>query len=493
MKARKEVKEILEKYRAIWALNHASQLMRWDLETYMPQEGAAARGASLSELSILMQKFTLELQPYVNSANKLKDLTDEEKGLLRVIGRRIDYYSKVPSELISQIQKATTEARVVWRNARAKSDFSLFKPHLERLLELKKEEGEKLADGKDAYDALLDQSEEGLSSSIMDSIFSTLIPSLKQLVSKVAASKYFPGKHELEDVKYDVNAMAALNSDILSLLKMPASRFRMDVSTHPFTISFDVNDVRITTRYEGKDFKSSMYSTIHESGHAIYELQVSQELSYTPLARGVSSGFHESQSRFWENVIGRSSGFIELIQPYIKKHLSFTSKYDSESLFRYVNTVRPSLIRVDADELTYNFHIALRYHVEKKLFKDEAKVSEVPELWNDTIEEYLGIRPKNDAEGCLQDIHWSHGGFASFPNYTVGNVIAGMCYQRISNEIDMSDIIAKGKLQNIKDWLRDNIHQYGAVYSPQELQKKVFGKLYDPKPLLQYLSSKFSA
>jgi carboxypeptidase Taq len=493
MKARKEVRSILEKYRTIWALNHATQLMEWDLETYMPQEGAVARGASLSELSILMQKLTLELEPEVKAASKLKQLDDEERGLLRVINRRIEYYSKVPSELISQIQKATTEARVVWRNARAKSDFALFKPHLERLLELKKEEGEKLADGKDPYDALLDKSEEGLSSSIMDGIFKTLIPSLKQLVSKVTASNYFPSRHELEEVKYDVNAMAALNSDILSLLKMPASRFRMDVSTHPFTISFDVNDVRITTRYEGKDFKSSMYSTIHESGHAIYELQVSQELAYTPLARGVSSGFHESQSRFWENIIGRSKDFIELLEPYIKKHLSFTSKYDSEALFRYVNTVRPSLIRVDADELTYNFHIALRYHVEKKLFKDEAKVSEVPQLWNDTIEEYLGIRPKKDAEGCLQDIHWSDGGFALFPNYTVGNVIAGMCYQRIKKEIDLRDTVAKGKLEDIRDWLRNNIHQYGAVYTPQELQKKAFGKLYDPEPLLQYLRSKFSA
>lgn len=493
MKASKEVRSILEKYRAIWALNHASQLMRWDLETCMPQQGAVARGASLSVVSILMQKFTLELQPYVEAASKNKELNDEEKGLLRVINRRIDYYSKVPSELISQIQKATTEARVVWRNARAKSDFSLFKPHLERLLELKKDEGEKLADGKDAYDALLDQSEEGLSSSIMDSIFSTLIPSLKQLVSKVTASNYFPSRHELEDVKYDVNAMADLNSDILSLLEMPPSRFRMDVSTHPFTISFDVNDVRITTRYEGKDFKSSMYSTIHESGHAIYELQVSHELAYTPLARGVSSGFHESQSRFWENVIGRSRDFIELVEPYIKKHLSFTSKYDSEELFKYVNTVKPSLIRVDADELTYNFHIALRYQVEKKLFKDEAKVSEVPQLWNDTIEEYLGIRPKNDAEGCLQDIHWSHGGFASFPNYTVGNVIAGMCYERMKNEINIRDTISKGNLRDIKEWLKKNIHMYGAVYSPQELQKKAFGRLYDTGPLLQYLRSKFSA
>ncbi|MEM0118152.1 MAG: carboxypeptidase M32 [Conexivisphaerales archaeon] len=491
MKARKEIQQLVERYRTVWALNHASQVMRWDLETYMPPEGTAARGASLSEVSLLMQRFTLELAPDVEKAERMKELTDHERGFLRLLRRRIDYYTKVPPELVSKIQKATTEARVVWREARAKSDFALFKPHLERLLELKKEEGEKLAEGEDPYDALLDQSEEGLSSSIMDSIFSKLIPSLKQLLSKVTSASYFPSRHELEEVKYDVSAMAQLNSDLLSLLQMPSSRFRMDISTHPFTINFDVNDVRITTRYEGKDFKSSMYSTIHESGHAIYELQVSSELAFTPLARGASSGFHESQSRFWENVVGRSREFVKLVEPYVKKHLSFTSKYDKESLFKYFNTVKPSKIRVDADELTYNFHIALRYNVEKKLFKGEASVSDVPELWNDTLQEYLGIKPRNDAEGCLQDIHWSHGGFASFPNYTVGNVIAGMCYQRMKKEIDLKKQVEDGNINEIKEWLRKNIHQHGSTYSPKELQQKVFGKQYDAEPLLEYLREKF--
>ncbi len=489
---RKETRDLLEKYKTVWALNHASQVMRWDLETYMPLEGVSARGTSLSEVSLLAQKFTLELRPEIDALARAKDLTDQERGMVRVLSRRLDYYSKVPSDLISRIQKATTEARVAWRQARSKSDFNFFKPHLENLLELKKEEGARLAEGGDAYDALLDQSEEGLTSSIIDQIFSKLIPSLKQLLAKVSSDSIFTGKHELEEAKYDISAMAKLNSDILSVLDMPQNRFRMDISAHPFTTGFDIDDVRITTRYEGIDFKASMYSTIHESGHAIYELQISKELALTPLARGASSGFHESQSRFWENVVGRSKEFIQLIEPYIKRHLAFTSKHDTDSLYRYVNVVRPSKIRVDADELTYNFHIALRYKIERQLFEGKAEVSEVPQLWDDTLEEYLGIRPNNDAEGCLQDIHWSHGGFASFPNYTVGNVIAGMCHERISKELEFRELIQQKKIKEIKEWLGRNIHQYGSTYSPKELQQKVFGKLYDPTPLLEYLRFKFT-
>lgn len=491
MNVREEIKEILKEYRKIWAINYSSQVLRWDLETYMPQEGSEARAESLSELSLLLQRYTLELSPLVEKAERLKEMNDLERGIIRVLKRRLTYYSKVPPELISEIQKATTEARMVWRNAKAKSDFNIFRPSLERVLDLKKKEGEKLADGSDHYDALLDQNEEGLSRNIIDRIFSRLVPSLKRILKKAEKTELY-GRHKLEWVKYDISRMRSLNEQVLRILQMPLTRFRMDVSAHPFTISFANRDVRITTRYEESNFKASIYATIHESGHALYELQVSDELSYTPLSRGVSSGMHESQSRFWENFVGRSGEFVSLLTPLIHEYLPFTKQYDQKQIYSYINSVFPSLVRVDADELTYNFHIALRYEIEKKLFQDKATVKEIPQLWADTMEDMLGVRPRNDSEGSLQDIHWSSGGFASFPNYTVGNVVAGMCWEAISKELQLGKVLSKGDVIPIKDWLKSKIHIYGSTYSPDELQRRAFGRSYDPEPLINYLAKKFS-
>jgi carboxypeptidase Taq len=272
---------------------------------------------------------------------------------------------------------------------------------------------------------------------------------------------------------------------------MPEKTFRMDVSTHPFTSGIAVEDVRITTRYEGVNFKDTMYSVIHECGHALYELQTDPALEYTPLSRATSLGVHESQSRFWENVIGRSREFTTLVYPILKKHLPFVGGYSEEDVYRYFNMVKPSLIRVDADELTYNFHIVLRYEVEKKLIGGDLPVSEVPAYWNEKMEEFVGVRPKDDAEGVLQDIHWSGGGIGYFPTYSLGNVIGGMIFNRIQKDINLSDVIKRADLAPIKAWLKDHIHKYGGTYSPKDLQRKLFNEAYNPQYLVTYLEQKF--
>jgi len=295
----------------------------------------------------------------------------------------------------------------------------------------------------------------------------------------------------LESATYEEAPMRRVNEEVLKILNMPERTFRMDVSTHPFTAGMATEDVRITTRYEGKSFKDSMYSVIHECGHAIYELQVNPDLDYTPLGRGSSLGVHESQSRFWENFVGRSREFTKLVYPTLKKNLSFTSSYSEEDTYKYFNTVKPSLIRVEADELTYNFHIVLRYEIEKKLIGGEVKVSEAPALWNNMMEEFVGVRPENDGVGILQDVHWSGGMFGYFPTYSLGNVIGGMIYDRIQKDIDIKKTVGAGDLGRIKAWLREHIHKLGATYSPKDLQQRELGETYNPEHLVKYLEQKY--
>jgi carboxypeptidase Taq len=485
------VSDILGKYKQVWALNHSMAVMGWDTETHMPEAGSRPRGIATGQLAMLAQKAMVDLNGLVRKAEKAKDLDDTEKGVVRVMRRNLDYFLKVPPELVDEIQRVTTEATVVWRTARKKSNFKLFQPHLDKIIQLQRKVAEKLGYKRHPYNALLNQYEEGFTVRDADAVYSKLIPASKRILAKVVSAGVYPSKHKLESIKYETIAMEKVNEGVLEMLKMPKERFRMDVSTHPFTVGIAHDDVRITTRYEGVNFKSTLYSTIHESGHALYDLGIDDKLAYTPTGDGASYGIHESQSRFWENVVGRSREFASLIRPLLKKNLPFMSGYDDESLYYYFNTVRKSFIRVEADELTYNFHTALRYEVEKKAIAGEVKTAELPELWNDTFEEYLGMRPKNDAQGVLQDVHWSGGAFGYFATYTLGNVVLGMIWHKMKDGAMVSNAVGEADLMELRDWLRGKIHQYGSTYAPKELQMRVFGEAYNPERLLRYLNVKF--
>lgn len=487
------VEQILESYKPIWALDHASSLLGWDVETYMPLQGSRSRGFAQAQLALIKQERVTSLDGMIERATKEGGLSDYEKGILRVIKRDLNYFKKVPPKLIEDLQRTSTEATVVWRDARKKSDYATFQSYLEKIIELKKQEADKLGYVGHPYNALLDMYEEELTINDVDRVFSALVPGLKNVLSKIIADKTYVSSHPLEAVEYEQQAMTRVNQETMRLLKMPEKTFRMDISTHPFTSSMSLEDVRVTTRYEGKSFRDSLYSTIHECGHAIYDLQIDPSLEYTPLSRAASLGIHESQSRFWENFVGRSREFTKLVYPILKKYLPFVSGYSEEEIYKYFNVVRPSLIRVEADEVTYNFHIVVRYEMEKALIGGKVSVSEIPSLWNDKMEEFLGVRPKNDAEGVLQDVHWSGGGMGYFPTYTLGNIIGGMIYNKIRKDLDIAKTVQRGELGLIKNWLREQIHKLGATYSPKELQTKIFGETYNPEHLLEYLEHKYLA
>ncbi len=488
------VKEIIEKYRVVWALNHAMSLMGWDSETYMPRAGVQERALARAELSVLAQKLLLrdELVSLVERAKGIEGLNDYEAGLVRVLDREISIMKKLPPEHVYEFSRVTQEAFEAWRKAREKDDFEIFKPYLEKIVELARKTAEYLGYEEHPYNALLDLYEEGLRIRDMDAVYNAIIPWSRKVLDKVLEEGYFPQSHELEKVKYERRAMEKVNKEILDLLGYPWDRARLDVSPHPFTISLGIKDVRITTRYEGVDFRNTIYSVVHEFGHALYELQIDEALMATPLATGVSMGVHESQSRFWENIIGRSRAFIRHLKPILDKYLDFTRKYDEEELYKYVNIVRPSLIRVEADEVTYNFHTYLRYELEKQLIAGEIKVDDLPELWSDYMEKLLGVRPKSHKEGVLQDVHWSHGSIGYFPTYTLGNVLAAQVKAVADRELGgLHKRVAEGDFASIREFLREKIHKYGSTYPPKKLVEKATGEPVNPDYFNKYLEEKF--
>ncbi|MFP3190997.1 MAG: carboxypeptidase M32 [Thermoproteota archaeon] len=476
------IKQILKEYKKVWALRHAMDLLAWDIETNMPVRGSVARGEATAELEILQKGLLLSVSDLVEKAKNIESLDDFEKGVIRVLEREIRFYKKIPEEIILELNKVTSEGTIAWRIDRKNDEFKEFKPYLERVIELNRIISEKLGYEKHPYDALLDLYEEGLTVADMENIFSKILKEIPKVLQKE-----LPSSHELENFKYDINGMKKVNEEILNILKMPKDRFRMDVSAHPFTTSISFDDVRVTTRYEGVDFRRSLFSTIHECGHAIYNLNISKDLEGTPVGRGASSGVHESQSRFWENFIGRSKEFVYLSKP-ILTYLNLPKEYTLDDLYIYFNLVKPSLIRVDADELTYNFHIAVRFEIEKRLLNSELQLNELHQFWNELMEKYLKIKPKGYSDGFLQDIHWSKGWIGYFPTYTLGNVIAAIIWNSLK---DLNDKIHEGDFEYIKEYLKEKIHKYGAIYPPKELIKKSFGVGYDAENLIRYLKTKY--
>ncbi len=313
------INELLKEYKFVWAIDHANSLLGWDLEVNMPVEAASARGEALAYLALIRREYLLRLKDLVSKYEDAKDLTDFERGgVIRVLKRELKYYTSIPPEIIEELNRTTTKAAVVWREARRESNFDKFKPYLSKIVELERAIADKLGYEGHPYNALLDLYEEGFTVNDADSVFNTLLPNLKSILEKILSEGKYPSRHPLEEVPYDVNVMKSINEELLKILDMPVgTRFRMDVSAHPFTTSMSINDVRITTRYEGKDFRATMFSVIHESGHAMYELMIDPSLEMTPVGRGVSMGVHESQSRFWENIIGRSREFVHLIYHYL--------------------------------------------------------------------------------------------------------------------------------------------------------------------------------
>ncbi|MCS7103314.1 MAG: carboxypeptidase M32, partial [Candidatus Korarchaeum sp.] len=334
------------------------------------------------------------------------------------------------------------------------------------------------------YDALLDIYEESLTLRKCERIFSVM--------NEVSAffkrlRERYSEKHPIEDIKYDETFLRRLIDHILTQLGFDYSRARLDTSPHPFTVNMGLYDVRITVRFEGRDFKRALMAAIHEFGHAIYEMNIDEELRATPLQRGASLGFHESQSRFWENLVGRSRAFVRRFHDAMRLAIPELRSYSEEDIYAYLTMVRPELIRVEADEVHYPLHISLRFELERKLLEGNLSVKELPEVWNQKMEELIGIVPPNDSLGVLQDIHWAHATIGYFPTYAIGSMIASQLYYRLG----LKELIEEGRYSEVMSVLKDRIHRHGSVYHPEELLRKATGEQLDPKYFLKYLREKY--
>ncbi len=492
----KYIKEILEKYKNIASLESLSSLASWDLSTYMPENAAKDRGFVLGKIEVLIKNFLLDRDflKLINQAEKSKNLNDYERGVLRVLKKRIDFYKKLPSEFIEKFNQLTNQAQVVWKKAKTENDFNLFRPYLEKIVDLVKKQADYLGYQKHPYDALIDLYEEEWTVTDFENFFNSIKDPLKEILKKIYSAKNYKSKHPLEKEKYKKEDMEKVNYEVLKILNFDSKRSRLDVAPHPFEDAISLNDVRITTWYHPQDFRRSLSAVIHEFGHSLYELNINPKLQFTPLQRGVSYGIHESQSRFWENMIGRNREFLKKIWPICKKHLSFLKKYSFEDFFYYFNLVRSELIRVEADEVTYHFHIILRFEIEKGLLEEKLKVKDLPDIWNEKMKNYLGIVPKTYSEGVLQDIHWSLGYFGYFPTYSLGTFVSGLWLQSLEKDLGKIENILKEKdgILKIQLWLKNKIHQFGKTYSSKELIKRVSKTDFTPEPFLNYLQQKYS-
>lgn len=490
----KLIKEIIDKYYFIDSIERLGSLAHWDLNTYMPIKAAEERGFILGKAEILVKKLLLskDFILLLNKSQKENILNDFEKGIVRILKKRIEILSKIPDQFIEELNNLTNKAQVVWREAKKENNFKIFKPYLEKIVALIRKETDYLGYKKHPYDALIDLYEEGWTTEDFSNFFESIKPRLKSIFDEIRKSEKYISKSALEKEKYTKEQMEKLNLEVLKILNFDSQRSRIDIAPHPFETSLSLNDVRITTWYQLKDFRRSLTATIHEYGHALYELQIDPEIKFTPLQGGVSYGIHESQSRFWEIIVGKNINFLKLIFPLAKKHLEFLKKYKEKDFIYYFNLIRPEFIRVESDEITYHFHIILRFEIEKGLLEGKIKVKELPEIWREKMKSYLGICPQNDQEGILQDIHWSCGYFGYFPTYSLGTFLAGMWLEKIEEDLGTFDKILReeSSIIIIQNWLKKNIHRYGKTYTSKELIKKVYKKEFSPEPFLKFLENK---
>jgi carboxypeptidase Taq len=477
-------------------LEHAAALLDWDQQTYMPPGGIEARGNQLGTLrGLAHQKFISEdvgqrLEDLEPLLEELEEDSDQAR-LLRVTKREYDKQTRVPSEFVSEFSRVTAAAHGAWIEARKNDDFAHFQPHLKKIVSLRRQYADYFAPYDHVYDPLLDDFEPGMKTAAVQEIFAGLRP------KQVALLQAIEDKPQVDDsflhLQYEEQGQWDFGVDVITQFGYDWDRGRQDKSAHPFTTNFSINDVRITTRVDPTFLNTALFGTLHEGGHAIYEQGVSQDLERTPIGTGASLAIHESQSRMYENLVGRSYDFWVCFYPRLQQIFpAQLGNVDLEAFYQGINKVEPSLIRVEADEATYNLHIMLRLELEIALMEGDLEIADLPEAWNERMQDYLGLTPTDDASGVLQDVHWSAGILGYFPTYALGNLVSAQLWERINRDIpDLSDQIRSGKFDRLLDWLRENVHRHGAKFRPQELVKRIVGKPIDPQPYLAYLEHKF--
>jgi carboxypeptidase Taq len=471
-------------------------LLGWDQMTYMPQKGSGERAEQLSLISRLAHERVISDEFY-NHLKKLDEmsntLTEKDRIVVTKLKEDVEKARKIPSAFVEKMSKTTSLAYTTWEEAREKNKFSLFAPHLEKIIELEKQYCDYIKLPGHPYNSLLDDYEEGMTVDTLRKEFGALRPQLVEILKKITSSAVYQ-KQQPVNMKLGVNQQKELCSLLLKQMKLPADRSRLDVSTHPFTTAMADDDVRITTNYEREGLLSSFFSTVHEAGHALYELGLLKgEYKDTVISDAPSLGIHESQSRFWENMIARSNPFWTYFAPMFNKTAPDACKdMSTEAWYRAINQVRPSFIRVEADELTYCLHVILRFELELDLIEEKILVAELPQCWNEKITDFLGITPKTDKEGVLQDMHWSGGEFGYFPTYAIGTIYASQLFKQFLKEhTTMREEISQGNFTVILNWLSEHVYQYGRLMTADEIINKTCGEGLNSKVFVTYLKEKY--
>ncbi|TAK21491.1 MAG: carboxypeptidase M32 [Chloroflexota bacterium] len=495
----------LEALRALSAelydLGRIAEVLGWDQETMMPARGIGPR--SLQQATIQGIYHEKLISPRLGDMlielgdaadDDRSPLTDVERGLIRETRRERDRAVKLPTELVKELAHATSAAMHAWQQAREQADFAIFREDLTRIMGLKRQVADLIGFKESAYDALLDEYEPGMTARQLRALFDTVRTATVGVLDLLRTSPRPPSRAILEK-SYSLDGQWAFGKDIIQRLGFDFEAGRVDQSTHPFCVHFGASDVRLTTRGKEHDLAQLLFGNIHEAGHGMYEQGIGEAVQRSAIGSGVSLGMHESQSRLWENFIGRGLPFWKYAFPRLRDRFPEQLRgADPETLWRAVNVVEPSHIRVEADEVTYNLHIILRFEIERRLFDREITVDEIPEAWSAFSRELLGVTPPDVAAGPLQDIHWSFGLVGYFPTYTLGNVFAAQLWDAIGRDIPDRDArIERGDFASILGWLRERIHRHGGTYLPIDLIRRATGSEPDARHLTDYLTTKFSA
>jgi carboxypeptidase Taq len=495
------LKEIDREHRL---LGQTAAVLHWDQETYMPDGAVQERADQLSLLSgLIHDRIT---QPEIGEILTTLGVSFEpdplpvvpetfegaDRAFLRELARLHRRSIKIPRRLVTELAKQTALGQRIWVDARKAADFSRFAGQLSMILGLVREVSACLGYEEHPYDPLLDEYEPWIKTAEVEEVFTGLRAGLRKLLDRIQGSEKSVGTSFLH-LDYGIEKQKLFNHQVLKTIGYDFHRGRLDESAHPFTTTLGSSDVRITTRYNTNFFPTGIFGTIHECGHGLYDLGFAEGLQGSLLAEGASLGVHESQSRMLENLIGRSLPFWNHFFPVLKKLFPGALKdVDLRRFYEGINRVAPSFIRVEADEVTYNLHILLRFELEKQLITGDLAVEDLPIAWNGKMKELLGLTPPDDAQGVLQDIHWSGGMIGYFPTYALGNLYAAQFFQVLRREVsDWEQQLEQGHFQNILDWLRRNVHKHGRIYSAQELCSRITGETLNPRHLLDHFEEKF--
>ena len=497
MAAEKRITSLRKVLAEVSDISSAQGLLSWDQETCMPKRGLQARSEVMSTLAALShRKFTDpavgDLLAALEGAAE-GELSPEETALVREVRRDYDRSTKIPEALIKQIVETRALALPAWQEARAESEFATFAPYLQKLLDLKRQEAEAVGYQEAPLDALLDQYEAGAKESDLRRLFAGLRQELQPFVRTLLEAERTVDTGPVRR-RFDERKQREFSVEVARAMGFDFESGRVDRATHPFCSGIHTGDVRLTWRSNENDLRPAFFGIVHEAGHGLYEQGLSEEWAKTPLGEAVSLGVHESQSRLWENMVARGRPFWSHFLPVLKQHFpGLLDDVDPEGMYRAVNEVSPSFIRVEADELTYNLHILLRFEIECELFRGDLSMEELPEAWNQKVSDLLGIRPESDADGVLQDIHWSMGAFGYFPTYTLGNLYAAQLFEAAERELgDLAERISRGELLPLRDWMREKIHLRGRQFQPKELIEMVTGKPPGQEAFMRYVRTKYS-